>query len=229
MKTLYLVRHGSAEEKIEGSPDASRSLTDSGIMEIKDIAKKMKNSAEYPDLIISSPAIRAFETARIIANKLKYPQEKIEIQTLLYEADKVSAPAAFIKQLNPGLNSVCLVGHNPLLTDLARNLCTSFSGDIPKGGILSLEIPGDIWSAIDRATTKVKFFDFMGSQNDIHGQLRESLKMEIYEDLSVFFSKKHEETMKHMRPVLMKSAKRMASRYLDIVEKKTRKIRKSRS
>jgi phosphohistidine phosphatase len=74
-----------------------------------------------PDLILSSPAKRALETAEIIAKKLDYRRKDIVVENRLYtlQADDL---LDVIHKLGDKLKRVMLVGHNPELTELAHRL-----------------------------------------------------------------------------------------------------------
>lgn len=69
---VYILRHGKAEEHTQNNAsDAKRKLTETGKKELECIAKAMKNLEIEVDEIISSPLVRAKQTAEIVLKHLK--------------------------------------------------------------------------------------------------------------------------------------------------------------
>ena len=77
MKTLYIVRHAKAIVRGTGIPDFDRSLAERGIKDARKMSKRQAKAGAEPQLLISSPAKRAIETARIFAKRLDYPKKAI--------------------------------------------------------------------------------------------------------------------------------------------------------
>ena len=76
---LYIVRHGIAidREDPKSPPDPDRYLTEEGIEKTKQVAKGVAALGIEPDLLISSPYVRAMQTAEIFATAFEYPKQKI--------------------------------------------------------------------------------------------------------------------------------------------------------
>src|SRR5262249_49031694 len=72
---LYIVRHGIAidREDPKSPPDPERFLTEEGIEKTKEVARGVVRLGIVPDLLISSPYVRAMQTAEIFAAAFKYP------------------------------------------------------------------------------------------------------------------------------------------------------------
>lgn len=85
MKKLYFVRHGESEMNVAGrfAGSTETSLTAKGRRQAKTAGQKAKGLKI--DLIISSPLGRAHDTAKIIAEEIGYPKEKIELSPILAE------------------------------------------------------------------------------------------------------------------------------------------------
>jgi len=160
MKIIYLLRHGSAEDKKEVSDDKQRKLTKDGRSEIKYVSKIMEKSGLVPDIIISSPAVRAFETAVIFAQKINYPEKKIELLPLLYETTNPDDVIQYIQKIPDTFNSVCLAGHNPLLEKISESLIAGFSHRLPKGSLLSIHSSTSSWTNISNADNQTGFLDY---------------------------------------------------------------------
>ena len=151
MKQLFLIRHGKATH--EAMPDIKRYLTDKGIKRTRKHAGILAEKQLKPDLIISSPAVRAFQTAEILAKTIGYPSEKIEINPKLYfypEDDLMNQ----IKEIPDTYNKVYLVGHNPIWTDLADQLSENGLWHLRTSGIFGVEFDTDTWQNVFQAPRK---------------------------------------------------------------------------
>jgi len=140
---LYLLRHGiAAEPGVAGyEPDSERPLTAKGENRLRDAARAIKVLGLSFDLILSSPFLRAKQTAGIIAKSLKLRKK------LAFSEDLTPAgnPRLLIQQLNqfrPEPKNILLVGHEPYLGKLVALLAagnTSLEIDFKKGGLCKLE------------------------------------------------------------------------------------------
>lgn len=142
IKELYLLRHGIAVEP--GTPgypsDAARALTSEGKYNMKKIAGAMRTMALEFDLILSSPYVRARQTAEIVRETLKLSTEIIFTDNLVLRADSKN----LIREINANYShkrSLLLVGHEPFLSMLISKLISG-STDCPiemkKGGLCKL-------------------------------------------------------------------------------------------
>ena len=140
---LYLLRHGiAAEPGVAGyEPDSERSLTTKGENRLREAARAMKALDFTFDLILSSPFLRAKQTAEIVAKSLKLRKKLSLCDDLVPSGD----PRLLIQQLNqfrPEPRNVLLVGHEPYLGRLVALLSagnTSLDIDFKKGGLCKLE------------------------------------------------------------------------------------------
>ena len=112
-----------------------------------------------PSLIIASPALRAWETARIIAREINYPIEFLQRENRLYLASLDTLLDTVVAQ-DEGFNNLMLVGHNPGLTEFANFLVPGICDNLPTAGIFSVEIETDDWSLYARPATKLAVYDY---------------------------------------------------------------------
>lgn len=116
---LYIVRHGIAIDREDPKcpPDPERFLTQEGIDKTKDVAKGVAEVATVPDLILSSPYVRAMQTAELLANAFEYPKQKIRKSDQLLPG---AEPLQLFRELakDKDASSVFVVGHAPHLDDL---------------------------------------------------------------------------------------------------------------
>jgi phosphohistidine phosphatase len=139
---IYLVRHGIAEPLGESNryQDLRRSLTPEGVKKMREVSLGLEALGVESGLVVSSPLIRAKETAEIVAEVLKYTAP-VEIWDEL--APEASARQTFGKlQSCERRDSVVLVGHQPHLGFLASLLVfgdDSLSLDLKKGSVCCIE------------------------------------------------------------------------------------------
>lgn len=113
---LYIVRHGIAidREDPKSPADPERYLTEEGIKKTTQVAKGIAGMGAAPDLLVSSPYVRAMQTAEIFAAALKYPKQKIrQSNALLPGADPARLFQELAKQAESA--SVFCFGHAPQL------------------------------------------------------------------------------------------------------------------
>ena len=121
MKTLFLVRHAKSSLGEPSLPDRERPLDDRGRRDAPTMGKRLGKRGVTPDMVVSSPALRALTTAQLVAKEIGYQRKSIVIDERLY-ASSPDVLLAFICALDDKLNSVMLFGHNPEFTDLAHRL-----------------------------------------------------------------------------------------------------------
>jgi len=120
-RTLFLVRHAKSSWDDTALPDKERSLADRGKRDAPIMGKRLAKRQVRPDLILSSPARRAFSTAEIIAKELNYRAKDIVVDDRLYATDAETL-LGVIGELSDKLKCVMLFGHNPEFTELAQRL-----------------------------------------------------------------------------------------------------------
>jgi phosphohistidine phosphatase len=139
---LILVRHAAAIEREAGTPDERRYLTPEGRTYFRKTARTMREEGLAPDLILTSPLLRAVQTADILAERLKYAGELI----VTAELEPGFALPGLERLLTAcgGAREICLVGHEPDLSRLAVQLLGHPQGfGFKKGSALRLDVdPG---------------------------------------------------------------------------------------
>ncbi|NQY41897.1 MAG: histidine phosphatase family protein [Legionellales bacterium] len=116
MKRIVLLRHGIPEQPTNDKSDHSRELLDEGAEQARLVGDQILTEDYTIDLIVTSSARRACETAYALAEKLNYSKSNIVIQDSLYNAT-VSEILDVITEIDDKYNTVVLVGHNPGFSD----------------------------------------------------------------------------------------------------------------
>jgi phosphohistidine phosphatase len=116
---LYIVRHGIAVDREDPKcpPDAERYLTEEGLEKTKQVAAGVAAIGVTADLMLTSPYVRAAQTAEIFANALEYNKQRIRQSNLLLPG---AEPSLLFRELakERQASSVFLFGHAPQLDDI---------------------------------------------------------------------------------------------------------------
>ncbi len=159
MKILTLVRHAKSSWKDASLRDRDRPLNKRGQRDAPAMGKRLLEYGVRPSLIVSSPANRAWTTAKIIAKALSYPREFMQKDENLY-LGSVDDILDVIAAQDDGYNSLMIFGHNPGFTDFANFLSPGLTHNLPTAGVVSVEIDQDDWSLYHRPSTKLLIHDW---------------------------------------------------------------------
>lgn len=148
MKTLFLLRHAKSSWKDESLPDFERPLNRRGKQASEKLGRYLKHELIVPDLILSSPAVRARETIERVTHAAKLAAE-IRFDQRIYEAGGLRL-LEVVSQIENERKTVLLVGHNPGMEELLM-LLTGNSEELPTAALARLEIKSSKWAnAADR-------------------------------------------------------------------------------
>ncbi len=159
MKILTLVRHAKSSWKDTSLADRDRPLNKRGKRDAPEMGRRIAAAGIRPSLIVSSPAVRAWTTARVVADAIGYPREFLQRDKNLYLGTVSSILDVIVAQDN-GFNSLMLVGHNPGFTDFANYLVPGLTNNIPTAGVVSVELETDDWSLHDKPRARLLLYDF---------------------------------------------------------------------
>lgn len=147
MKTLYLIRHAKAEDKVPGQSDFDRDLATKGKQDAQIMGKKQRIQGVEPDLILSSPAPRALNTARQFAEAMGYPEDQIQTDQKLYEAGYEHIMER-LYQLDDRYETVMLFGHNPAISEVVIEISREKGDILPTAGIAGFAFNVEHWHDI---------------------------------------------------------------------------------
>lgn len=157
MKTVVLVRHGKASHDELSMPDIQRQLTNEGRKRTRRIAHYLAGKKISVEKIITSPAVRAFETAKILACELEIDPASFIIEKSVYEAHPDDI-FDILFALPDEISKVMIVGHNPSLEVFAHRFMEAPVEALPTTGVVSLKFVTEKWT--DIALSKV-LLDFV--------------------------------------------------------------------
>ena len=135
---LWLVRHAIAVERIpNGLEDADRPLTPKGRRQFKALARLLAAAGDVPDLIVTSPLVRAVQTTEILRDEAGLKKKQVRVE-------KFPAPGMDARRLIRALRSlemetVAVVGHEPDLSACAQQLLSGGRLIFGKGHIACIE------------------------------------------------------------------------------------------
>lgn len=138
---LYFLRHGQAGERSEWrGPDEERPLTEAGKAQTAREATGLAKLGFKPDLILTSPLVRARQTAEIAAQGLGVP-ERITLDERLGPGFDLKDLRQIVSEHN-GPEKLVLVGHEPDFSDVVGRLIGDAKVVMKKGGLAAVELTG---------------------------------------------------------------------------------------
>jgi len=136
---LHIIRHGQAIERSTVLPDEQRNLTCRGRKKFRKVAACLRKMATAPDYILTSPLIRAVQTAEILSETIRFNGE-LQICPELAGGPDSASLGALLQARSPA-DEIVIVGHEPDLGELVRKLLRLPAPcNIPKGCVVTLEI-----------------------------------------------------------------------------------------
>jgi len=153
MKTLLLLRHAKSSKDDPALRDFDRPLNDRGKDDAKLIGRFMRERSISPDLLISSPAKRAQQTAELVM-KAAGLTINVAFDERIYEAD-VHRLLVVVSQIEPSGNVVLLVGHNPGYEDLVEVL-TGRTTRLPTASLAQIDLTVEEWNKVRAGAGKLK-------------------------------------------------------------------------
>lgn len=123
MKTLLLLRHAKASWKDATLPDFERPLNGRGLKAAPLIGRFLRRQKIKPDIILSSPAERARQTAKLVMEAARLVAE-LRYDERIYEASAAHL-LEIVSQIEESAKIVLLVGHNPGMEELLTRLTRS--------------------------------------------------------------------------------------------------------
>ena len=153
MKTLYLLRHAKSSWDDGQLSDFERPLNERGRQTAPFIGELMRERGLVPEVVVSSPAIRARQTAGLVADSAALGGEVL-FDERIYEASPHRL-LDVVMGLDDGYGSAMLVGHNPGIEGFIRYL----SGDVqpmPTAGLAKINLDTEHWADTSEGLGKLE-------------------------------------------------------------------------
>lgn len=158
LKTLYLCRHAKSSWADPGMRDFDRPLNERGLKNAPMMASTFKKRKEPIDLMVSSTAVRALQTAKVFAKELGISEKQIKKEAAIYEAS-VPTILSVIGLLPAKADRVILFGHNPGFSNVVDHLTGHALGDLPTCGIARLDLMIDDWKLVTKGSAILAWLD----------------------------------------------------------------------
>jgi len=154
IRTLFLIRHAKSSWDNPTLKDFQRALNDRGLSAAPQMAQILYQAGVRPDLIVTSPARRAIDTARFFGIQFGIIDDHFVPVNEIYEATPMDIMRV-ISQLPNEARTVFLFGHNPTFTEVANRFTTNIIDNIPTCGIVQLDSTAATWDALYERNTVV--------------------------------------------------------------------------
>lgn len=155
MKRLLLVRHAKSDWSDEGLRDFDRPLNGRGEHDAPLMAAFLRERELSPTLLVSSPANRAYSTARLFAPSFGIAENDISTDARLYEAS-VATILGVAAALPNQYDCVAVFSHNPGLTGAVSVFTDDYVANVPTCGVGVVELDAADWAELDAGTASLR-------------------------------------------------------------------------
>lgn len=160
MKTIFLLRHAKSSWSNPGLNDQQRPLNKRGNHDAPLMGGRFKVRDELLDLILTSPAMRARQTAELFADACGYSPEEIIEESELYLLG-VRSIEDIIENQDDRYQSLMLVFHNPDITNFVNSCDAAVRIDnIPTCGLVKLVSDIQHWQDWSLSNAQFEYFDY---------------------------------------------------------------------
>lgn len=147
MKRVYVLRHAKSERSAALGNDHGRPLAARGEQDARLVGRFLIAASPEPELVISSSAVRALDTARLAAEAGGWSCD-IRVEPELYEAD-FARVLEEIRAVDGGLDSVLVAGHEPACSAAVGSLVGSAQVRFPTAALACIELPVARWDMVE--------------------------------------------------------------------------------
>jgi len=152
---LYLLRHAQSADKQIGQKDKERILTSIGLRDANAVGNFLKEKSIIPQLIVSSSAVRATTTSKIVAETIHYKSEDIILKDDLYDAD-VPTLLHILSNFDNATTRVMIVGHNPGISFLINHIVKGIHINLSPCELVIIKLELTTWKEIDSTNGKLE-------------------------------------------------------------------------
>lgn len=157
MKYITIIRHAKSSWDNVHLKDIDRPLAERGLKDIPKMGNYLLTNNIAPDIVLSSPANRAFSTAKGICATTNYPIDKIIIQEKIYYGS-ANDIVILIEQLDNLYNDVFVFGHEPKCSYLIEILTGEWINHFPTCAVFRIAFDCNDWKQLNNTTGKKSIF-----------------------------------------------------------------------
>ncbi len=158
-RTLLIIRHGKSSWDNEGLDDFDRPLAERGIRNANEMAQRLLEKGLIPDLICSSPASRALNTALIMSRIWGLETGNLQIHDPIYMA-YVPEIEEVVAATEAKISSLAIFGHNPGFTLYANQFLPKPLENLPTAGVVVVTLESEGWDGIGRTHVRGTYVDY---------------------------------------------------------------------
>jgi phosphohistidine phosphatase len=146
-RTLLLVRHAKSSWDDPDLADLARPLNKRGTRDAAAMAQRVTHRSHRPDLIVTSPALRAQQTAEAMAAALGLEAASLVVDERVYDATAADL-VDVIRSLDDRHARVMLVGHHPGITEIVNDLADAHLEKLPTCGVAEIRLDVRSWADV---------------------------------------------------------------------------------
>jgi len=158
-RKLFIIRHGKSSWDHEGLEDIDRPLATRGLRNAGEMAERLQAEGLVPQLILSSPASRALNTALIMSKSWGSGPENLQIHDSLYMAYQ-SEIEQVVASVSAEIVSLAIFGHNPSFTSYANKFLELPLDNLPTAGVVIVTLESEKWGGIGPKHVKETYVDY---------------------------------------------------------------------
>ncbi len=158
-RRVTLLRHAKSSHHDLSLTDHDRPLSPRGERDAPVMGRRLMDKGGRPSLILTSTAVRARQTARLVAKAIGYPIEFVQSEPALYLADPDTI-LDVIAQQDDTFHDIVVCGHNPGITELACDLGRTNIDNVPTCGMVVVDASIDAWDQLRSVRCDLVDFDY---------------------------------------------------------------------
>ncbi|MDF1574658.1 MAG: histidine phosphatase family protein [Bacteroidales bacterium] len=158
-RKLFIIRHGKSSWDHEGLADIDRPLASRGTRNAGEMAARLLALNLVPELILSSPASRALNTALLMSKVWELAPGSLQIHESLYSAGTGEIEQV-IAGVPPEIRKLAVFGHNPSFTLFANQFLASPLDNLTTAGVVVVTLDSESWSGIGRRDVREAHVDY---------------------------------------------------------------------
>lgn len=160
MKKIVIMRHAKSSWDDDRLKDFDRPLNNRGVKDASLIGSFLKRSGKLPEFIFSSPAKRARQTTTLFCESTSVQTDSVIWTDKFYYGSASDYVDAIRSCEFKDVETVMLVGHNPLVEHTVRLLCGEHHHSLlrmPTAAVVCLEYPASDWRNADKIKSRFKW------------------------------------------------------------------------
>ena len=160
MKEIVFIRHAKSDWGSEFLKDVDRPLAERGYRDAYTMCEWYRLNKPVPDLIVSSPAARAANTALMFMRHLGLTTQSFAFDDRIYEAP-ADRLLLVVRSLPESASRVMIFGHNPGFTNLSNVLGENvFFDNVPTCGIVAFDARVSKWKDVEPKKAALQYYQF---------------------------------------------------------------------